>query len=262
MEEYSCLSIQEPYDPNHVIQAEQESRDHLKEVLDQFQATMERVVQQVEKVENVELPHYYYNEPSSYYEPSLQNNEPLHPPQSLMDETLGVLLHGQDGMKWDVQQFVVVLAEVVNRLASQCLDTQGTPMATYGESNEKPSMRERLDTPVENVEYYFVLEQLEEPMTIEEEEEVVEDLGDAEPPWEPRVEETSPRRLNMMSRRNVHNLQGISRMRRFSQTPPTRTRALRVRVDCLPSSHFFSSLLFISFLLFSSSLLLLLIQHF
>ena len=56
MEEYSCPSIQEPYDPNHIIQEEQESRDRLKETLDQFQATMKRVVQQVERVEIIEPP--------------------------------------------------------------------------------------------------------------------------------------------------------------------------------------------------------------
>ncbi|QHN86286.1 uncharacterized protein DS421_16g544810 [Arachis hypogaea] len=45
-------------------------------------------------------------------------------------------------------------------------------------------MKERLETPGENKEWDFVLEQLEEAMIVEEEEEVVEDLEDAEPPWE------------------------------------------------------------------------------
>jgi len=100
-------------------------------------------------------------------------------------------------MTRDVQQFMTALNEVVNRLASQLLDTQGTPMAKYGESKEEHSMKERLETPVEEEEGYIVLEQLEEPMTIEEEEEVVEDLGDAEPPWEPRVIENSSKKIEV-----------------------------------------------------------------
>ncbi|KAL4371475.1 hypothetical protein AHAS_Ahas06G0169500 [Arachis hypogaea] len=47
-------------------------------------------------------------------------------------------------------------------------------------------MKERLKTPVENEECDFVLEQLEEGVIVEEEE-VVEDLGDVESPWEPQV---------------------------------------------------------------------------
>ena len=94
--------------------------------------------------------------------------------------------------------------------SSQCLDIQGTPIATCEESKEEQNMKERLETPVEKKECYFVLEQLEEPVIIEEEEEVVEDLGDAEPLWQPRVKKTPPKRLKLMLRRNVHNLQGIS----------------------------------------------------
>ena len=39
-------------------------------------------------------------------------------------------------------------------------------MVTCGELIEKHSMKERLETPVEKEECYFVLEQLEEPMII------------------------------------------------------------------------------------------------
>ena len=78
---------------------------------------------------------------------------------------------------------------MVNRLASQLLDTQGTPVDTCGESKEEHSLKKRLETSVEKEECYFVLEQLEEPMTIEEGEEVVEDLGDAELPWEAKIKE-------------------------------------------------------------------------
>ncbi|QHN94284.1 uncharacterized protein DS421_17g599900 [Arachis hypogaea] len=59
-------------------------------------------------------------------------------------------------------------------------------MSPYGETNEKWSMKERLKTPVENEELNFVLEQVEKAEIIEEEE-VVEDLGDVEPPWESQV---------------------------------------------------------------------------
>ena len=69
MEEYSNPLIQEPHNPNHIIQEEQESRDHLKEALDQFQATMECVVQQMERMENIEPPQFYQEEPPSYYGP-------------------------------------------------------------------------------------------------------------------------------------------------------------------------------------------------
>jgi len=176
--------IQEPYDPNHVIQAEQESRDHLKEALNQIQATIERVVQQVEKVESVEPPQNYQEEPPSYYEPFLQNNELSYPPQAPMgDDSLALLLQGQEEMKRDVQNSAAALDdEVVNRLASQCLNTQGTPMTTCEESKEEHSMKERLETLVEHEECCYVLEQLEEPIIDEDKEEVVKDLGDAELP--------------------------------------------------------------------------------
>ena len=59
-------------------------------------------------------------------------------------------------------------------------------MASCGESNEERSMKETLKTPVDNKEYDFVLEQLEEAVIVKEEE-VVEDLGDAERPWESPV---------------------------------------------------------------------------
>ena len=45
-------------------------------------------------------------------------------------------MQGQEEMTRDVQQFMTALDAVVNRLASQLLDTQGTPMATCGELNE------------------------------------------------------------------------------------------------------------------------------
>jgi len=106
-----------------------------------------------------------------------------------MDETLGVLLQGQEEMTRDVQQFMTALDEVVNRLASQLLDIQRAPMATCRESKEEHGMKEGLETLMEKEECHFVLEQLEKPLIIEQEEEVVEDLGDAKPPWEPIVEE-------------------------------------------------------------------------
>ncbi|QHN93124.1 uncharacterized protein DS421_17g589990 [Arachis hypogaea] len=206
MEEYSYPLIQEPHDPNHIIQEEQESRDRLKEALDQFQATMECVVQQVERVENIEPPQLYQEEPPSYYEPSPQFNETFHPPQSLRDETLGVLVQGQEEMKRDVQNFMAALDAVTNQLASQCLNTQGTLMATCGESNEEHSMKERLETPVRNEGSCFVLEQLEEALIVEDKEEVVEDLGDAELPWKHRVEENPSKMIEIDAREESAHL--------------------------------------------------------
>jgi len=206
MEEYSYPLIQEPHDPNHIIQEEQESRDHLKEALDQFQATMECVVQQVERMESIKPPQLYQEEPPSYYEPFPQNDEPFQPPQSLMDETLGVLVQGQEEMKRDVQNFMAALDVVTNQLASQCLNTQGTPMATCGESNEEHSMKERLETPVGNEGNCFVREQLEEVLIVKDKEEVVEDLGDAEPPWEYRVEENPSKMIEIDAREESAHL--------------------------------------------------------
>ena len=117
-----------------------------------------------------------------------------------MDETLSVLVQGQEEMKRDVQNFMAALDAVTNQLASQCLNTQGTPMATCGESNEEHSMKERLETPVGNEGSCFVMEQLEEALIVEDKEEVVEDLGDAELPWEHRVEE-NPSKMNKIDAR-------------------------------------------------------------
>ena len=75
------------------------------------------------------------------------------------------------------------LEQAINQLTSRRSDTQGTPMASCGQSNEERSMKEILETPVNSTEHDFVLEQVEEAGIIEEEE-LVEDLGDAEPPWE------------------------------------------------------------------------------
>ena len=168
-------------------------------------------------MENMEPPHPYYDDSPSYYKPFLQNNEPFYPPQSSMDETLSLILQGQGEMQSETLEFMATLTKVVSILASQCLSTQSTPMVTCGEPIKEHSMKERLETPVEKEECYFVLEQLEEPMTIEEKEEVVEDLGDADPLWEPRVMKTPPRRLKLMLRRNVHNLQGISHMKTWKE---------------------------------------------
>ena len=96
-------------------------------------------------------------------------------------------------MKWDVQNFTAALDEVVNRLASQCLGTQSTPMATCEESKEEHNMKERLD----DEKYCLVLEQLEEATIDEDKEEVVEDLGDVKPPWEPRVEENPSKKIKI-----------------------------------------------------------------
>lgn len=53
-----------------------------------------------------------------------------------------------------------------------------------------PSTKETLEASVDNTEHDFVLEQVEEAAIIEEDE-LVEDLGDAEPPWESRIVDNS-----------------------------------------------------------------------
>ncbi|XP_072070033.1 uncharacterized protein [Arachis hypogaea] len=178
-------SIQEQYDPNYVSQAEQEPRDDFKEAMDRLQATihqMEReearkaheallanksqlenkglecVVQQVEKMESVEPPHPYHDEPPSYYEPLLPTDEPSYPLQSPIDNTLGVLLQWQREMQRTTLEFIATLTEVVDNLASLHFNTQSTPMAACGESIEECSIKERLETPVESEECGFVLE--------------------------------------------------------------------------------------------------------
>ena len=52
-------------------------------------------------------------------------------------------------------------------------------------------MKETLETLVGSNEHNFILEQLEEAQIIQEEEVLIEDLGDAEPPWESRVVKNS-----------------------------------------------------------------------
>ncbi|KAL4381240.1 hypothetical protein AHAS_Ahas04G0113700 [Arachis hypogaea] len=100
-------------------------------------------------------------------------------------------------MKRDTLEFVTNLTKVVHTLAYKCLNTQDASIATYGESIEERSMKERLETPVGDEGCHFVLEQLEEAMIIEEKEEVVEDLGDIESPWECSIMENSSKKLDI-----------------------------------------------------------------
>ncbi|RYR34791.1 hypothetical protein Ahy_A10g049821 [Arachis hypogaea] len=139
----------------------------------------------------------YQEEPPSYYEPSLQNNEPSYSPQAPIDDPLTLLLQGQEAMKRDTLEFVTNLTKVVHTLTHQCLKTQGTSVTTCERSKEEQSMKERLENPVETEELNFVLEQLEKPMIIEEKEEVVEDLGDVESPWECSIMEHFPKKLDI-----------------------------------------------------------------
>ncbi|QHO19464.1 uncharacterized protein DS421_11g329190 [Arachis hypogaea] len=93
-------------------------------------------------------------------------------------------------MQRSVLELTTAVTEVVNLIASRHLRTQSIPMAACGESKEERSMKETLETSVDNEEHGFVLEQVEEAMIVVEEE-VVEDLGDAEPPWESRTVQDS-----------------------------------------------------------------------
>ncbi|RYQ96509.1 hypothetical protein Ahy_B08g092277 [Arachis hypogaea] len=201
-------STQEHYDSTYDSQAGQESTDRLQEAIDQLHAiirqkfgprdscieqsipTDECVEQQVEKMETVEPPHPYQEEPPPYHEPFLPSSEPPYPPQSPMNETLGVLLQGQEEMEKNVLNFVAALGELINQLASQHLNTQSTPMATCRESKEERCMKETLETPVDNEERGFVLEQVEEAITVTEEEvyssnkiEIDVKKASAQPPW-------------------------------------------------------------------------------
>ena len=75
-------------------------------------------------------------------------------------------------------------------------------MTSCGESNEERSMKEILETPVDRTEHDFVLEQVEEAVIIEEEE-LIEDLGDAEPPWESRVVENSVKDVTIDAKEDI-----------------------------------------------------------
>ncbi|RTK48020.1 hypothetical protein DRJ72_14470, partial [Enterococcus faecalis] len=55
MEEYSCPLIQEPHDPNHIIQEEQESEVRLKETVDQFHATLHQLEQAINQLSSRRL---------------------------------------------------------------------------------------------------------------------------------------------------------------------------------------------------------------
>jgi len=98
-------------------------------------------------------------------------------------------------MQRNTLEFVTNLTKVVSTLSYKFLNTQGAFVATCEESIEDNSMKERLENPVGDEGGYFVLEQLEEPMVIEEKEEVVEDLGDVESPWECSIMENSSKKL-------------------------------------------------------------------
>ncbi|QHO33575.1 uncharacterized protein DS421_9g259440 [Arachis hypogaea] len=164
-------NFQPQYDPNYVSQAKQEPLDQFKEAMDRIQATIhqmeleegrkaqqtlmaniaktrttidpwdscnkqsistdECVVQQVKKMESVELPLPYHDESPSYHEPFLPSNEPSYPVQSPMDDTLGVLLQGQREIQRMTLEFIATLTEVVDNLASVHFDTQSTWCGNY-----------------------------------------------------------------------------------------------------------------------------------
>ncbi|XLU30634.1 hypothetical protein S245_066700, partial [Arachis hypogaea] len=70
------------------------------------------------------------------------------------------------------------------------------------QSNEERSMKEIPETPVDKTENEFVLEQVEEAV-IAQEEELVEDLGDAEPPWESRIEEHAVKETTVDAKEDI-----------------------------------------------------------
>ena len=79
-------------------------------------------------------------------------------------------------------------------------------MASCGESTEERSMKEKLETPMNSEQHDFVLEQLEEALIVEDTEEVVEDLGNAEPLWEHRVEENPSKMIEIDAREESAHL--------------------------------------------------------
>ena len=84
----------------------------------------------------------------------------------------------------------------MSQLSSRRANIQGPPTAPCGQSKEERSMKEILETPVDRTGHDFILEQVEEAVIVNEEE-LVEDLGDAELPWESRVMENSVKNITI-----------------------------------------------------------------
>ena len=74
---------------------------------------------------------------------------------------------------------------------------------SYEQSNKERSRKEILEAPVDKTENEFVLEQVKEAVIVQEEEEVVEDLGDAEPPWESPVIEPPSKTFEIDAKEGV-----------------------------------------------------------
>ncbi|XP_072055567.1 uncharacterized protein [Arachis hypogaea] len=144
---------------------------------------------------NFKPPHsqvsFRHSLPHDLYPPQRQSNYSQEPPLSYAPCPYQSSQESQVRFEESVNQFNTTLHQLeqaINQLSSRRSDTQQTSMASCGESNEERSTKKTLETPVDSIEHNFVLEQVEDAVIIEEEA-LVEDLGDAEPPPESRVVE-------------------------------------------------------------------------
>ena len=137
---------------------------------------------------NLEPPHSQASlHHSPPYDPSLpqyQSNHSQSPPLSYVSCPSPATREAEVRLKETVnklQTTIRQLEQAVIQLASRRANIQGPTTAPCGQSNEERSMKETLETPVDKTEHEFVLEQVEEDVIMQEEE-LVEDLGDAEHP--------------------------------------------------------------------------------
>ena len=146
---------------------------------------------------NLEPPHSQaslHHSPS--YDPSLpqyQSNRSQSSPLSFVSCPSPANREAEDRLKETVIKFQTTIQQLEQALiqwATRRSNIQGSTTAPCGQPDEERSMKEILETPVDKTKNEFVLEQVEEAVIVQEEE-LVEDLGDAEPPWESRIEENS-----------------------------------------------------------------------
>ena len=146
---------------------------------------------------NFEPPHsqapFHHSPPYDPHLPQFQSNYTQIPPLPHVPRPNPSPRESEVRLKETVDQLQTTLHQLeqaVSQLSSRRSNIQGPPTAPCGQSKEERSMKEILETPVDKTENEFVLEQVEEAV-ITQEEELVEDLGDPEPPWEFRAEENS-----------------------------------------------------------------------
>ncbi|QHO53581.1 uncharacterized protein DS421_2g49200 [Arachis hypogaea] len=159
-------------------------------------------------------PYPYQEEPHSYYEPFLPTTEPSYPPQAPIDDTFSVICQGQRELQTTLTSTLTGLTSKLQALISRVdphNDFSITPPPSmkehpypsiqeqydpYYASNMKQERRDRLRDLMDRIHISILREKQEEAQKVEEQvekaeiiedEKVVEDLGDAEPPWETKV---------------------------------------------------------------------------